>query len=110
MKPERIQRKRTKGWRMPKNAIYVGRPGPWGNPFNWQDEINPNFGDGLAKALCKIRFEDWLGGNLEDVEHLLDRQQWILNHIHELRGKNLACWCNGGQSCTADVLLKLANK
>ena len=112
MKPEpkRIQRKRTKGWRMPKNTIYVGRPGPWGNPFDWQDEVNPNFGDGLAKALCKIRFEDWLGGNLEGVEHLLDRQQWILNHIHELRGKNLACWCNGGQSCTADVLLKLANK
>ena len=31
--PERIQRKRTKGWRMPVGAVYVGRPTKWGNPF-----------------------------------------------------------------------------
>jgi hypothetical protein len=30
---ERIQRKRTKGWRMPENAVYVGRPTKWGNPY-----------------------------------------------------------------------------
>ena len=32
--PIRIQRKRTKGWRMPPNTVYVGRPSKWGNPFN----------------------------------------------------------------------------
>lgn len=31
--PQRIQRKRTKGWRMPEGAVYVGRPSRWGNPF-----------------------------------------------------------------------------
>lgn len=38
--PQRIQRKRTKGWRTPlcscgcgKPARYVGRPTKWGNPF-----------------------------------------------------------------------------
>lgn len=31
--PERIQRKRTKGWRKPEGAIYVGRGTKWGNPF-----------------------------------------------------------------------------
>jgi hypothetical protein len=31
--PERIQRKRTKGWRMPEGAVYVGRGSKWGNPF-----------------------------------------------------------------------------
>lgn len=31
--PTRIQRKRTKGWRMPQGAVYVGRPTKWGNPF-----------------------------------------------------------------------------
>lgn len=30
---ERIQRKRTKGWRMPEGAVYVGRPTVFGNPF-----------------------------------------------------------------------------
>jgi hypothetical protein len=34
--PERIQRQRTKGWRMPSDAVYVGRPTKWGNPFGYQ--------------------------------------------------------------------------
>lgn len=36
--PKRIQRKRTKGWRMPEGAVYVGRGSKWGNPFRWEDE------------------------------------------------------------------------
>jgi len=31
--PIRIQRKRTKGWKKPENAVYVGRGSEWGNPF-----------------------------------------------------------------------------
>lgn len=31
--PQRIQRRRTKGWRMPDGAVYVGRGSHWGNPF-----------------------------------------------------------------------------
>jgi hypothetical protein len=31
--PKRIQRKRTRGWRIPPNTVYVGRPTKWGNPF-----------------------------------------------------------------------------
>ena len=31
--PKRIQRKRTKGWRKPDGAVYVGRGSKWGNPF-----------------------------------------------------------------------------
>ena len=37
MKPIRIQRKRTKGWKMPPNTVYVGRPTKWGNPFKGVD-------------------------------------------------------------------------
>jgi len=33
MTPQRIQRKRTAGWRMPEGAIYVGRPTVYGNPI-----------------------------------------------------------------------------
>jgi hypothetical protein len=36
--PHRIQRQRTKGWRMPEGAVYVGRPSRWGNPFPWSCE------------------------------------------------------------------------
>lgn len=31
--PKRIQRRRTKGWRMPTNTVCVTRPGKFGNPF-----------------------------------------------------------------------------
>lgn len=33
MSPVRVQRKRTRGWRMPEGAVYVGRGSVWGNPF-----------------------------------------------------------------------------
>lgn len=35
----RIQRKRTKGWKMPPNTIYVGRPSRWGNPWTIQGAV-----------------------------------------------------------------------
>jgi hypothetical protein len=31
--PSRIQRKRGRGWRMPRNTVYVGRPTKWSNPL-----------------------------------------------------------------------------
>ena len=31
--PIRIQRKRTRGWRMPAHTIYVGRGSLYGNPY-----------------------------------------------------------------------------
>ncbi len=37
--PERIQRRRTKGWRMPEGAVYVGRPSRWGNPFAYRSDM-----------------------------------------------------------------------
>lgn len=36
--PERIQRQRAKGWRMPEGTVYVGRPTRWGNPFQYRNE------------------------------------------------------------------------
>ena len=44
MKPIRIQRKRTKGWRMPENTVYVGRGSVWGNPYYAHRGECPNCG------------------------------------------------------------------
>ena len=99
-KPVRIQRKRTKGWRMPLNTVYVGRPSKWGNPNRI---IDGNVK--LAVELYRGRFivfQDNLGvraivkQNIEEVKE-------------ELKGKNLACWCPLDQPCHADVLLEIAN-
>ena len=92
MKPKRIQRKRTKGWRMPENTIYVGRPTKFGNPFNWKTM-------GRAEAVRKYRL--W-------IQRLAYDYRNAPNPL-ELRGKSLACWCPLDQPCHADVLLELAN-
>ena len=96
-KPIRIQRKRTKGWKMPDNTVYVGRPTKWGNP--WKITVH-----GRARAL--ENFKHMMSGTLH--------QPWggggILNIKQELAGKNLACWCRLDQPCHADVLLEIANE
>jgi hypothetical protein len=97
--PKRIQRKRTKGWRMPADAIYVGRPSKWGNP--WQPTSD------TTRHECVRHYEEWLNGEHPAVlpKHRAD----ILRDMNHLRGKDLACWCRWDQPCHADVLLDLAN-
>ena len=86
--PDRIQRKRTKDWKMPVNAIYVGRPTRWGNPFADQDNAE----------LVRLFRDNCL------------TPEFICSDRSELKGKVLACWCPLDQPCHADVLLKIANE
>lgn len=95
--PKRIQRKRTKGWRMPEGAVYVGRPTKWGNPFPIIDYHDPN-----DRRASVAMFKMWL--------YHPDRTKLREQVISELRGKDLACWCRPNQECHADVLLELANR
>lgn len=99
--PKRIQRRRTKDWKMPENTIYVGRPSKWGNPFTVKV-----YGTNAYAVQC---FRQWLLGEYFQQQYS-ERRQWILDHIQELKGKNLACWCNPDESCHANVLLELANQ
>ena len=80
---KRIQRKRSKGWKMPPNAIYVGRPTKWGNPY-------------------KIGVD----GNREEV--IAKYREWLKKKLEEdpLKGKDLACWCPLNKPCHADVILE----
>lgn len=82
MTPRRVQRKRTKGWRMPPNTVYVGRPTKWGNPY--------------SSAVDLGRYRTFI-------------EQHRADDLPSIRGKNLACWCPLDQPCHADVLLELAN-
>jgi hypothetical protein len=83
---KRIQRKRTKGWKMPPNTIYVGRPTKWGNPYQGLSEIP--------------MYREWVKDEIKAGR---------LN-IRELRGHNLACWCPLDAPCHADILLEIANQ
>lgn len=108
MSPQRIQRRRVKGWRMPAGAVYVGRGAKWGNPFKVGDE-SAFMGErpvmGIEQPLTRadaVQLYDLAlqGGHLpvtaSDVRAAL-------------AGKDLACWCPLDQPCHADVLLELAN-
>lgn len=106
--PERIQRKRTRGWRMPAGAVYVGRPTLWGNPFDDAE----SFGRWLVAGeigLSSLRDQHWFPWTPESNRRLGVLRNAILERIGDLRGKDLVCWCGLCESCHADVLLELAN-
>ncbi|MEM6381125.1 MAG: DUF4326 domain-containing protein [Pseudomonadota bacterium] len=113
-RPIRVQRQRTKGWEMPPNTIYVGRPTRWANFYR------------VGQPMCRETILRW-GHSLRDFKNLdycctdaadavrrftavlgFDEAIWPQLKA-ELGGKNLACWCALDQPCHADVLLKIAN-
>lgn len=98
--PQRIQRKRTKGYRMPENTVSVTRPGKWGNPFPVSE-----YGREMSIKMFRRAIMD--PGTLP--RQLSVRFQHMRDRIKDLQGKNLACFCNEGDPCHADVLLELAN-
>ena len=117
--PQRIQRQRTKGWRMPEGAVYVGRPAWWSNPFTvkefgWLRSVIL-FSNGLSgywnPSLFSTDESDDLVGEayrLHEWMRLAGRRAAAV--VADLRGRDLACWCPLDQPCHADVLLELANR
>ena len=122
--PRRVQRQRTKGWRMPPGAVYVGRPSKYGNPCEvelfdkggpdeqWQmaDYLNPWF------VMCRSKVD----AAREAVERFECYYLWALPDasrqqlIDDLAGRILVCWCPewdkttscphcGGPGCPACV-------
>lgn len=81
---------------MPPNAIYVGRPTVWGNPYVVGSQLMS--GETLTAEKAVELYEQHLRDNFDerDIRHFL-------------RGKDLACWCGPDDACHADVLLAIAN-
>ena len=74
----------------PHDAVYVGRPSPYGNPF----VIGK---DGTREeVIAKFR-------------RYVSNSPYMLRIIEELHGKDLVCFC-APKPCHADVLLELANE
>lgn len=75
---------------IPDEAVYIGRPSVWGNPFvigkdGTRDEV-------IAK------YQTWL----------LTKPKLIERARRELFGKDLICCC-APKACHGDVLMKVAN-
>lgn len=73
-----------------KNAVYIGRPSPFGNPF----VIGR---DGTREEVVE-KYRNWI----------LKQPELIEKVKKELKGKNLVCFCSP-KACHGDILLKIAN-
>jgi len=79
--------------------ILVCRPSKWGNPFSYKEKRT-------AKYKVKTRLEsiekhkEWI---------LYGEGNYLLNDLHELKGKVLGCWCDKNERCHSDILVELAN-
>ena len=83
----RVLNKKTSG--VPPGAVYIGRPGKWGNPFV--------IGKHGTRAAVVAKYRAYLLGNPA-----------LMAALPELHGKDLVCWC-APDACHGDVLVELAN-
>ncbi len=87
----KVWNKRTNN--TPSNAMYVGRPTRWGNPYVPKD------------SSIKAREEVIEQFRVYAEQRLKREPDWL----EPLRGKDLVCWC-APLPCHADILLELANR
>ncbi|MEU9014282.1 DUF4326 domain-containing protein [Streptomyces sp. NPDC048479] len=120
--PERIQRKRTAGWKA-NGAKYVGRGTQWGNPWavaktrkgwavNWA-------GQGQARPDWTANTDSRHAAHVMAVglyrEFIKATVGYAVRARVELAGRDLMCWCplvdddGAPVPCHASVLLQLAN-
>jgi hypothetical protein len=120
--PRRIQRRRTKGWRAPEHATYVGRPTRFGNPFRLvaaehggyvvvHDGSSAGVGtfatEAEARRYATDAYRVWINQPEQEDTRALFRAL--------LHGRDLTCWCplpavGQPDHCHAAVLLDLANR
>lgn len=93
-----VQLSRRKGSRREPGVVVVDRSSPWGNPF----KVGPGC-VATTSAEAVTLFEQWV----TDDGELSAR--WIRDHVHELAGQTLGCWCPQDGPCHAQVLAKMAD-
>lgn len=129
--PQRIQRSRKKGYKLPDNTVCVTRPCKYSNPFKLRGDIIYGNASYRRKILDPwivvddnipndeyghIRVIELYGEWLQTTPFELNK--WFINPVsftHEelmddLSDKNLACWCALDKPCHADVLLRVVNE
>lgn len=75
----------------PADAVYIGRPSPWGNPFSI----------GVHGSRSDV-VEEFREKALNDPDFIELVQK-------NLRGKDLICFC-APKACHGDILLEIANE
>lgn len=112
-RPKRLHRTRRRNARVPKGAVYVGRPTIWGNPFQGRA--------GISHARSVILYRAWLADELtprilacagfggHEAGALYRWRERLLAQLDNIAGRNLQCWCPLTSAwCHADVLISFA--
>jgi hypothetical protein len=135
--PIGIQRKRSKGWKLPAGAVCVSRGTRWGNPWRAEDVARVLRQGARGWSWCTNRLflaamtrpgdtrADYAFDRLDlgDLPARVSVELYRRALLHfravdaagfdawlaPLRGKDLACWCDIGAPCHRDVLLAWAN-
>lgn len=89
--PKRLKRKGFRA-KLPPNTKLVARPTRWSNPFRIGIEARDH---GHAQALFR--------------RYLKGRPELVAAAKQELKGRNLACYCDLDEPCHADVWLEIVN-
>jgi len=76
---------------IPDDAVYIGRPSKFGNPFN----ISPS----RTREEAILMYREWIKTQPEIIE----------SARKELKGKSLVCFC-APKPCHGDVLMEIANQ
>ncbi|MBB4920958.1 DUF4326 domain-containing protein [Streptosporangium saharense] len=116
MTPQRIQRRRTAGWRKPPGAVIVDRTSRWGNPARlerqetnlWRVVVEDQgamvgLGHDLTEGQAREVATTYYRGHLARRPELAEQARQLL------AGRDLACPCSPGAMCHGDVLLEIAN-
>lgn len=105
-RPIRVQLSRRKGWRKPSGAIVVARPGLWGNRYVVGETVEHVDGAAVLvrdRAHAVALHREWIDWQMSKFPTMREGIR------HDLRGRDLCCWCPIGDPCHADTLLEIAN-
>lgn len=118
--PKRIQRLRTKGFRLPERTLCASRPSVWGNTFPvaefgelalplFRNSLlgiwDPALLDGVPEDKRAKAYElhcAWVG---QFARHPLDVLRDLLPQYDFI-----ACWCRLDRECHVDTMIELANQ
>lgn len=81
--------------------VYIGRPSKWGNPFTHiADKKTAAQFIVASREEAVQKYKEWI---------LEGDGKWLLEHLHELEGKTLGCWC-APKLCHGNALIEIINE
>lgn len=88
------------------NTMLIDRTTQWGNPFAISKTRSRE--DVIEQFKHWLYAKDFVPDSAIEA-NLTARFRWMRNHIHQLEGKYLRCWCKP-DACHGDILVQYLNE